>query len=81
MKIRRVRANNRTRCFEADTPRGRVFSLAARVTGGALELSWEYSSALHREDTVRALAQQLMDELETIKGITCRPPVPPNTNS
>jgi hypothetical protein len=51
---------------EAGTPRGRVFSVAARVTGGLLDLSWEYSSALHRESTVRALAEQLTAELERI---------------
>jgi non-ribosomal peptide synthase protein (TIGR01720 family) len=51
---------------EADTPRGRVFSVAARVSSGRLHLSWEYSAALHREDTVRHLAAELVSELEHI---------------
>ena len=51
---------------EPDTPRGRVFSVAARVTQGCLHLSWEYSAALHREETVQALAADLVSELERI---------------
>jgi amino acid adenylation domain-containing protein/non-ribosomal peptide synthase protein (TIGR01720 family) len=51
---------------EPDTPRGRVFSVAARVSERRLHLSWEYSAALHREDTVRRLAGELVSELERI---------------
>jgi hypothetical protein len=46
------------------TPRGRVFSIQVRVSGGEMEIAFDYSTALHREDTVRDLARELRDELE-----------------
>jgi non-ribosomal peptide synthase protein (TIGR01720 family) len=57
---------------EAGTPRGRVFSLTARVSNGCLQLHWEYSAALHREETVQALAQELISELERIAAAAAR---------
>jgi amino acid adenylation domain-containing protein/non-ribosomal peptide synthase protein (TIGR01720 family) len=57
---------------EAGTARGRVFSLAARVSNGCLQLHWEYSAALHREETVQALAQELISELERIAAAAAR---------
>jgi amino acid adenylation domain-containing protein len=50
----------------ADTPRQRVLMLVGRVSAGCLELLWEYSAALHREESVRRLADDVAAELARI---------------
>lgn len=43
-------------------PRRRVLGLAIGVQRGEMELLWEYSSALHRAQTIRQLAHEVRDE-------------------
>jgi non-ribosomal peptide synthase protein (TIGR01720 family) len=52
------------------TPRERTLSLLGFVRNGVLELSFEYSAQLHREETIRELAQQLRVEMmNTLRAV------------
>ncbi|MDX3187039.1 non-ribosomal peptide synthase/polyketide synthase [Streptomyces sp. MN03-5084-2B] len=43
------------------------------VDGGALELAWTYAPGVHREDTVRGLAEQVLTALREIVAHCARP--------
>ena len=47
----------------AGAPRHRTFEISGYVLGEELEFRWDYSRNLHREDTVRALAERFTAEL------------------
>jgi hypothetical protein len=44
-------------------PRDRKLSVSAEIKAGALRVSWEYSTNLHREATIRQLAQAYREEI------------------
>ncbi|WP_410592315.1 non-ribosomal peptide synthase/polyketide synthase [Amycolatopsis sp. lyj-23] len=47
-------------------PRTALLDVVGIVDGGALELSWTYAPGVHREDTVRGLAEQVLTALREI---------------
>ncbi|HEY5835638.1 non-ribosomal peptide synthase/polyketide synthase [Streptomyces sp.] len=57
----------------ADQPAGHLLDVAAAVTGGALELTWQYSDQVHDEATVRGLAEAMVRALREIVGYCDRP--------
>jgi non-ribosomal peptide synthase protein (TIGR01720 family) len=54
----------RTRSEEGE--REYVLEVVGKVVGGELQVSWMYSRELHREETVRRLAAEYMEELQRI---------------
>ncbi|WP_103352222.1 non-ribosomal peptide synthetase [Amycolatopsis sp. CA-128772] len=47
-------------------PRTALLDVVGIVDGGALELAWTYAPGVHREDTVRGLAEQVLTALREI---------------
>jgi amino acid adenylation domain-containing protein/non-ribosomal peptide synthase protein (TIGR01720 family) len=45
------------------TPRRHKLLVSAAFVQGRLRIEWDYSSALHREETIRKLAQEFRDDL------------------
>ncbi|WP_309485466.1 non-ribosomal peptide synthetase, partial [Streptomyces sp. WELS2] len=56
-----------------DTERPHLLDVVARVEDGRLEITWHYSGGRHREETVTALAEGMMDALGGIVAHCARP--------
>ncbi|MFE9062442.1 non-ribosomal peptide synthase/polyketide synthase [Streptomyces violaceusniger] len=56
---------------EADRPH--LLDVIGRVADRRLELSWSYSRSLHRNATVRRLAEEMVEELRAIVRLCTRP--------
>ncbi|MGW4061459.1 non-ribosomal peptide synthase/polyketide synthase [Amycolatopsis sp. NPDC004747] len=52
--------------IDPERPRGTLLDVVGIVDGGRLELAWTYSPEVHREDTVRGLAEQVAAALREI---------------
>ncbi|HSF43683.1 MAG TPA: non-ribosomal peptide synthase/polyketide synthase [Thermoanaerobaculia bacterium] len=50
-------------CMSAGAHRSAVFEVNASIRGGRLRIQWEYSRDLHREETVRRLAEGFLAAL------------------
>jgi amino acid adenylation domain-containing protein/non-ribosomal peptide synthase protein (TIGR01720 family) len=46
--------------------RTHVLSVDSHVSGGRLRMSWEYSRVIHNEQTIRAVAQDCIEELRAL---------------
>ncbi|WP_206686054.1 non-ribosomal peptide synthetase [Kribbella qitaiheensis] len=55
------------------SPRPYLLDVIGAVTGGVLELEWQFSTAVHDEATVRALAETMVADLREIIGHCTRP--------
>ncbi|MGW1606234.1 amino acid adenylation domain-containing protein, partial [Streptomyces eurythermus] len=56
-----------------DTERPHLLDVVARVEDGRLEITWHYSGGRHREETVTALAEGMLDALGGIVAHCARP--------
>ncbi|MFF8996860.1 non-ribosomal peptide synthase/polyketide synthase [Streptomyces achromogenes] len=56
-----------------DTGRPHLLDVVARVEDGRLEITWHYSGGRHREETVTALAEGMLDALGGIVAHCARP--------
>ncbi|MET8847907.1 non-ribosomal peptide synthase/polyketide synthase [Amycolatopsis sp. NPDC004625] len=54
-------------------PRTALLDVVGIVDGGQLELAWTYAPGIHREDTVRGLADQVLTALREIVGHCATP--------
>ncbi|WP_206795720.1 non-ribosomal peptide synthase/polyketide synthase [Amycolatopsis sp. MtRt-6] len=52
--------------IDPERPRTALLDVVGIVNGGALELAWTYAPGIHREDTVRGLADQVLAALREI---------------
>ncbi|MEV4053511.1 non-ribosomal peptide synthase/polyketide synthase [Amycolatopsis sp. NPDC049688] len=52
--------------IDPERPRTALLDVVGIVAGGQLELAWTYAPGLHREDTVRGLAEQVLTALREI---------------
>ena len=55
------------------TPRTHELDVVGRVEGGRLEFTWYYDQGVHREDTVRRLAEETARSLREIVAHCARP--------
>ncbi len=52
--------------IDPERPRTALLDVVGIVDGGRLELAWTYAPGIHREDTVRGLAEQVLTALREI---------------
>ncbi|WP_244211017.1 non-ribosomal peptide synthase/polyketide synthase [Amycolatopsis kentuckyensis] len=52
--------------IDPERPRTALLDVVGIVDGGGLELAWTYAPGVHREDTVRGLAEQVLTALREI---------------
>ncbi|MEU4248902.1 non-ribosomal peptide synthase/polyketide synthase [Amycolatopsis sp. NPDC026612] len=58
---------------DPERPRTALLDVVGIVDGGRLELAWTYAPEVHREDTVRGLAEQVLTALREIVGHCATP--------